>query len=158
MSANTCLPDLWIPADRALKRLQIFIILFILVYLLATHLPHFRGKEWSICLIDSGKLTCQWILHLCTIPVLLYNLIVSLFISNKYSKDRAFQASLLVTIYIAFNTVFLVFQAGMALYSIKSSAESWEVITSTGLTVVMVIGVVIAILANLRLSDAIYEN
>ena len=158
MDNSSTTRSIWLNAERYLKYFGWFVIGSIAAGLIIGHVPVILGHHWSTCRAGGSNVACLVIVHIWGVPIIGFSAFYAWYYFKKYSRKQAHQLNLLLTMTNAVNIVYLAFQTGMVLDSIRREAASWETIIMTGIAIALVLGVALGIVANQKLTRAIYQS
>ena len=148
----------WKSAEKFLKYFAWFIIGSIAAGLIIGHLPVLMGHHWSTCRAGGSNVACLVIVHIWGVPIIGFSAFFAWYYYKRYKRKVAHQLNMLLAMTNAVNIVYLAFQTGMVLDSIRREAASWETLIMMGIAVALVLGVGLGIITNQKLTYAIYNS
>lgn len=160
MGKNTAIEQNWIQAEKYLKYFGWFVIGSIATGLLVGHIPVlFYGKHWTTCTSGGSNTACLIIVHVWGVPIIGFSAFYAWYYFRKYSRAIGHQINLLLAMVNVVNIVYLGFQTGMVLDSIRrTNAAAWETDIMAMIAGFLVIGVGLGIYTNQKLTRALYPH
>lgn len=129
-------------------------VVAVLYGICAAHVPFLIGVPWSSCTVCGSTLGCALVFHLFEVPIVSFHAFLAWYGLKRYSTATLPSFDAMITVAIAANLAFSVFEIGLLLDGLRRDNPLWETVLLVSVTLTLLGGAAFATYVKVRLAAA----
>jgi len=139
--------------EMRLVRVYSWITVIAVTYgICAAHIPFLIGMPWSSCTVCGSTLGCVLAFHLLEVPIVSFHAFFAWYGLQRFTTDKLPIYDTLISVAIAGNLAFAVFETGLLLDGFRRETPLWETVLLFSVAITLIGGAALATFVKARLS------
>lgn len=118
----------------------------------AAHVPFLINMPWSSCTVCGSTLGCVLVFHLFEVPIVSFHAFLAWYGLKRYTTTTLPVYSAMISVAIAANLAFTVFEIGLLLDGLRRDNPLWETILLVSVTLTLLGGAALAAYVSVQLA------
>ncbi len=132
-------------------------VVAVLYGICAAHVPFLIGIPWSSCTVCGSTLGCVLVFHLFEVPIVSFHAFLAWYGLKRYSSATLPSFDAMISVSIAANLAFAVFETGLLLDGLRRENPLWETVLLVSVTLTLLGGAAFATYVKVRLAAAAWS-
>ncbi|CAN5401844.1 hypothetical protein BH10BAC6_BH10BAC6_07660 [soil metagenome] len=136
-----------------LVRMYSWVTVVAVVYGLgAAHVPFLINIPWSSCTVCGSTLGCVLVFHLFEVPIVSFHAFLAWYGLKRYTAATLPVYNAMISVAIAANLAFSVFEIGLLLDGLRRENPFWETVLLVSVTLTLMGGAALATYVKVRIA------
>lgn len=138
----------------SLVRLYSWVTALAVLYgLCAAHVPFIIGIPWTSCTVCGSTLGCVLTFHLLEVPLVSFQAFIAWYGLKRFSSSNIAVFDSLISVAIAANLAFSVFETGLLLDGLRREQALWETVLLVSVALTLLGGAAFGTYVKVRLAS-----